>query len=181
MAKKLKLKRIGLSPRALIEVLSGYGKAGKTSVSFTDVRQGVNDRGYDLTKTDGTLMTLPELNKAVERAKSWLAEQILLDPSPGVPAPVTRQRGGRHEKPKKSQFPDDQDGKKYKAAKDLYNRHKKMVIDHIFDREDGKGMSLPLITLSYEGGRKFKSSDDLYGWLGSVSGSSGDIFVVREL
>lgn len=177
MAKRVKMKRIGLSPRALIEVLAGFGKAGKNSVSFTDVRQGVNDRGFDLTKTDGTLMTLPELTKAVERSKGWLVEQILLDPSPGVPAPVTRKRGGKHEKPKKSQFPDDDEGKKkFKAAKDLYNRHKQMVKDHIFDREDGKGMSLPLITLSYEGGRKFKSSDDLYGWLGNVSGSSGDIF-----
>ena len=177
MAKKVKLKRIGLSPRALIEVLSGYGKAGKTSVSFTDVRQGVNDRGFDLIKTDGTLMTLPDLNKAVERAKGWLAEQILLNPSPAVPAPAKKRQGEIHAKPKRAEYKEGDEGlDEFKKAKELYKQHKTLVIDHIFDREDGKGMTLPLITLSYEGGRKFKSSDDLYGWLGNVSGSSGDIF-----
>lgn len=174
MAGEKKLKRIGKAPRVLLEVLGGFGKQGKTAVSFSDVRTGVNQMGYDLTRTDGTVMSVPDLNKAVGRAKNWLADQILKNPSPKVPVPSNRRRGATHEKPKRSNFPEDDAGaKEFKTKRDAYNSHRELVVAYLFDREDNNGIRIPMIKVS---GDQFESSTEMYGWLNNVSGSAGDIF-----
>ena len=167
--KKVKFKRIGMAPRTLLEILGGLGKAGRTSLKFDDLRTLVKARGYDLTKTDGSVMSVSDLNKQITRAKNWLAEELMANPTPGLPTPHGHRKGNPHIKPKSDNPKED---KEYKTKRKAYVKHRAMIVKHLFERTDGKGVIIPEIKVP---ANKFASTSDLYGFLNDVSGSSSEI------
>ena len=167
--KKVKLKRIGLAPRILIEILGGMGKAGRTVVSFDDVRALVQARGYDLTKTDNSVMSIADLNKQIARAKNWLAEELMANPTPGLPWPHDKRKGTPHLKPTSDNPKEDSD---YKTKRKAFVKHRGQIVKHFFARDDGKGIIIPKIKVPP---KSFATTNDLYGFLNSVSGSSSEI------
>lgn len=171
-----KMQRIGKGPKVFVQVMAEFGSAGHDTVDFAKVQKSLNALGYELSKTNGALMTVREANTALNRAKSWLAEQVMLDPSLKVPMLDGMEPATIHRKPRGSKENPDEYWKgdeEFKQRKERFEKHKELVIEWLFEREDGQGFNLPTITIS---GDQFESHKELYLYLAVASGSTKIVF-----